>query len=213
MVDWKEAFDRQSSKLGVESFQKCGVRPSLIPVLTNYFQNRKIRVKWHGKFSEIKDQSGGGPQGSFFVILEYLAQTNFNTEYLTDEEKSTFVYDLSILEIINLLTIGLCSYNVKAHVASDIKSNATYIPSENLKSQTYLNSIIKWTDNQKMRLNEEKTKQMIVNFTNNFHFSTRNKLNNTHVEVIEKTKLLGTVLTNDLKWKENTSLLIKKANA
>ena len=31
MVDWKEAFDRQCSKLGVESFQKCGVRPSLIP--------------------------------------------------------------------------------------------------------------------------------------------------------------------------------------
>ena len=37
MVDWKEAFDRQCSKLGVESFQKCGVRPSFIPVLTNYF--------------------------------------------------------------------------------------------------------------------------------------------------------------------------------
>ena len=30
MVDWKEAYDRQCPKLGVEAFVKCGVRPSLI---------------------------------------------------------------------------------------------------------------------------------------------------------------------------------------
>ena len=139
--NWKEAFDRQCPKLGIESFQKCGVRPSLIPLLTNYFQDRKIRVKWHGLISYVKNINGGGPQGSLFGILEYLAQTNFNTEYLTDEEKYKFVDDLSILEIINLLTIGLCSYNVKAHVASDLKTNSTYISNEILKSQTYLNNI------------------------------------------------------------------------
>ena len=161
MVDWKEAFDRQCSKLVVESFQKCGVRPSLIPLLTNYFQNRKIGVKWHGHISDIKTQNGVGPQGSFFGILEYLAQNNFNTEYRTDEEKFKFVDDLSILEIINLLTIGLCSYNMKAHVASDIKTNATYIPRENLKSQAYLSSISEWTKQQKMKINEGKTRQMI----------------------------------------------------
>ena len=64
-----------------------------------------------------------------------------------------------------------------------------------------------------MRLNEEKTKQMIFNFTNIYQFSTRNKVKNKNVEVIEKTKLLGTVITSDLKWEENTSLLVKKANA
>ena len=54
---------------------------------------------------------------------------------------------------------------------------------------------------------------MIFNFTNNFQFTTRNKLNNKNVEIIEKTKLLGTVITNDLKWGEKTVLLVKKANA
>ena len=92
MVDWKEAFDHQCPKLGIESFQKSGVRPALIPLLTNCFQDRKIRVKWHGYFSETKSQNGSGPQGSFFGILEYLAQTNFKT----DEEKYKFVDDLSI---------------------------------------------------------------------------------------------------------------------
>ena len=33
------------------------------------------------------------------------------------------------------------------------------------------------------------------------------------IDTVEKTKLLGTVRTNDLKWDDNTSELIKKANA
>ena len=37
LVDWKQAFPRQCPKLGVESFLKNGVRPSLIPVLISYF--------------------------------------------------------------------------------------------------------------------------------------------------------------------------------
>ena len=88
-------------------------------------------MKWHEKVSETRKQNGGGPQGSIFGILEYLAQTNFNTDFLTPEEKFKFVDDLSILEIINLLTVGLCSYNMKAHVASDVISDSTYIPAEN----------------------------------------------------------------------------------
>ena len=213
MVDWKEAFDRQCAKLGVEAFLRCGVRPALIPLIMNYFQNRKIKVKWHGKISETKRQNGGGPQGSIFGILEYLAQTNFNTDYLTPEEKYKFVDDLSILEIINLLTIGMCSYNMRAHVASDIISESTYIPAENLKSQTYLRNIGQWTDHQKMKLNIDKTKQMIFNFTNNFKFSTRNTLNGKNIEIKDKTKLLGVMITNDLKWEDNTNMLVKKANA
>ena len=86
-------------------------------------------------------QNGRGPQGSIFGILEYIAQTNFNTEYLTNDEKFKFVDDLSILEIINLLTIGLSTYNMKAHVASDIQSDSTFITPENLKSQTYLQKL------------------------------------------------------------------------
>ena len=213
MIDWKEAFDRQCPKLGVEAFKRCGVRSSLIPLLINYFQNRKIRVKWHGKVSETRKQNRGGPQGSIFGILEYLAQTNFNTDYLTPEEKYKFMDDLSVLEIINLLTIGMCSYNMKAHVASDVISGSTFIPQENLKAQTYLNNISEWTEKQKMKLNKDKTKQMIFNFTDNFQFSTRTTLNGKNIETTNKTKLLGVVIRDDLKWENNTKLIVKKANA
>ena len=189
MVDWKEAFDRQCPKLGVEAFQKCGVRPSLIPILTNYFQNRKIRVKWHGIITEIRNQNGGGPQGSIFGNLEYQGQTNFNTEYLTTDEKYKFVDDLSILKVINLLSIGLCSYNFKAHVASDILPGQKFIPPENLKSQTYLNNLSEWTIKQKMKLNEKKTKSMIFNYSKKRQFTTKLKVNDLNLDIVNEATL------------------------
>ena len=44
--DWRQAFDLQWPKLGLESFVRNGVRPALLPLLKNYFQNRKMVVKW-----------------------------------------------------------------------------------------------------------------------------------------------------------------------
>ena len=58
LIDWNNAFPRQSPKLGIESFIKNCVRPGLIPVLINYFQDRKMSVKWHGCLSVPKDING-----------------------------------------------------------------------------------------------------------------------------------------------------------
>ena len=49
LVDWKQAFPRQCPALGVKLFIRNDVTPALIPVLINYFQGRKIKVKWHGQ--------------------------------------------------------------------------------------------------------------------------------------------------------------------
>ena len=50
LIDWNQAFDRQCPKLGVNSFIENGVRKSLIPILINYFQDRRMTVKWNSKF-------------------------------------------------------------------------------------------------------------------------------------------------------------------
>ena len=47
-VDWKDAFPNQCPELGIKSFIECGVRPSLIPVLISYFQERSVIVKSNG---------------------------------------------------------------------------------------------------------------------------------------------------------------------
>ena len=67
-----------------------------------------------------------------------------------------------------------------------------------------------WTQEQKMKINQSKTKTMKINFTNKYQFNTRLKVNNDIIQTVEETKQLGTILTNDLKWDKNTNNIVKK---
>ena len=126
-------------------------------------------------------------------------------------DRYKFIDDLSILEVINLLTIGISSYNFRNHVASDIGVNQSYVDSSHLQSQKSIDKINRWTTENKMKLNEKKTNIMIFNYTNNYQFATRIKINETILETLEQTKLLGVIISSDLTWRENTKMLIRKA--
>ena len=126
LIDWKEAFPRQCHKLGIEAFIKLGVRKTLIPTLINFFQDRRMAVKWHGQLSEIKKLNGSGPQGSTIGLLEYLAQSNNNCSMVDSDKRFKFIDDLTILEVVNLISIGISSYNVKNQVPNDIPDQKRY---------------------------------------------------------------------------------------
>jgi hypothetical protein len=190
LIDWNNAFPRQCPTLGVKSFLDNGVRPSLIPVLINYFEDRKMSVKWHGCRSVPKEIKGGGPQGATLGLLEYKSQSNNSADCVQVKDRFKFVDDLSILEIVNLLTIGITSFNIKQQIPSDIPDHNQFIPPQNLKSQGWLDEIDDWTENQKMMINTKKTKTMIFNFTDNFQFTTRLKIKEENIDVIDSTKLL-----------------------
>ena len=121
--------------------------------------------------------------------------------------------DLSFLEIIYLISQGLSIYDFQSHVASDIATEAQFLPSENTASQSYLNQIANWTELSKMKLNATKSKYMIVNFTKKHQFNTRLHLDSRPLEQVKQTRLLGVVINDDLSWHSNTQELIKKANS
>ena len=211
LIDWKQAFDRQCPKLGVQSFIRNGVRNSLIPVLTNYFQNRKMQVKWNGTLSSLRAMPGGGPQGCHMGQLEYLSQSDDSGNFVLSDDRFKFIDDMSLLDIINLLACGLSEYDFIHHVASDIPIGGKYLDSQNCNSQEILNSVAEWTNKNKMKLNEDKTNFMIFNPTRNSQFGIRLHLNGKPLEMIKQTTLLGTVISSDLTWTSNTSYIIKKA--
>ena len=213
LIDWQGAFDRQCHKLGVEAFLRNGARKSLIPILISYFQNRQMSVKWNGKFSTPYPLLGGGAQGGELGQLEYLVQSNNNTDFLDDKWKYKFIDDLSILEVINLVLCGLASYDFKTHVASDVAVHGNFLPIQNVQSQNYLDKISQWTREKKMSLNKQKSKFMLINFTRSKQFSTRIKLDDTPLQEISECKLLGVIIQNDLSFRKNTQSIIRKAYA
>ena len=102
--------------------------------------------------------------------------------------------------------------SIKLTFFSNLPSHNQIIPSQNLKTQQYLDSIQKWTSDRMMVLNEKKTKSMIFNFTKEKQFVTDIKLKNETLEVVKETKLLGVHITSDLKWNRNTEHLVKDSN-
>ena len=141
--------------------------------------------------------------------FNYLSQSNNSSDCVGQDDRYKFVDDLTVLEIVNILTIGLSSFNTRNQVPNDIGEHNQFIPPANLKSQTYLNEINSWTTKQRMLINKNKTKKMVFNFTNKYQFSTRLTLENQILETVKETKLLGTIITDDLKWDKNTDYIKK----
>ena len=106
-------------------------------------------MKWMVEITAPRRINGGGPQGATLGILEYLSQSNNSADCEGPDDRLKFVDDLPILEIANLLTIGLSSYNVKQQVPNYIAEDNQYISPENLKSQKYLDEIYQWTKDKK----------------------------------------------------------------
>ena len=213
LIDWSQAYDRQCPELVMKSFIANGVRKSIIPVLMNYFQERKMIVKWKNHQSSVRKLPGGGPQGCPLGQHSYTSISNDNASHIPIEDRFKWIDDLNTLEIINLAAIGLASYNHKLHVAADVGIDQKYLPTSNIKSQVYSDQICKWTQENKMKLNPDKSKVMLFNFTKKYQFAVRLFMDEKLLEIVNQSTVLGLVITADLTWKKNTEMLVRKANS
>ena len=80
-----------------------------------------MKVKWHSHYSSPRDF--------------YLSKSNDNADCVEEDKRFMFVNDLSFLEIIYLLNVGLSSYNVCLHVPSDIPTHNQVVNGDNLKTK------------------------------------------------------------------------------
>ena len=86
------------------------------------------------------------------------------------------------------------------------------LPPENNLLQMYIQDTESFTEENLMKINKNKTK--IMKFTNsrNLDFPMEVKFSDeTQIESITEIKLLGVIVTNDLKWSSNTSFICHKA--
>ena len=97
-----------------------------------------MSVKFKGTFSKPRTLNGGGVKGGTLGILENLSQSNDSANCVDRQNRFKFIDDLSTLEIINVLTIGIASHNFRYQVANDIPVHGQIIPRQNLNSQKYL---------------------------------------------------------------------------
>ena len=96
------------------------------------------------------------------------------------------------------------------HVASDIGIGQSFLPASSFQSQADLDSISNWSEENLVKLNEEKCNFMV--FTRSKEdFATRLFVNDQNIDQIPATKILGLWITEDLKWERNTKEVCRKA--
>ena len=63
-----------------------------------------------------------------------------------------------------------------------------------------------------MKINQEKTKIMVFNMTKKWQFPPEIGFQNQKfLEITKQSKILGVIISNDLKWSQNTQFIVEKA--
>ena len=155
--------------------------------------------------------NGGGPQGTLIGQIEYLVNSNDNADSVDPDDRFKYIDDLSVLELV-MMTGILKEYNFYEHVASDIAIGQSFLPPASYSTQDTLDGISAWTARNMMLLNEEKSNYMVFSRSQE-DFVTRLTLNNTKLERLNASKILGVWITEDLTWSRNTKEICLKAYA
>ena len=88
-----------------------------------------------------KNVTGGGIQGGTTGILEFISLTKGNLDFVGQDQGFKFADDSSCLEVLNLLSLGLSSYNAKYQVPSDVATSKLFLPTTECQTQTYFDKI------------------------------------------------------------------------
>ena len=75
-----------------------------------------------------------------------MSKSNDNADMVPPEDRFKYFDDLTFLEIINLLNIGIATYNLKQHVPDNLPVHNQIVKSNQLLSQGYVEKINEWTE-------------------------------------------------------------------
>ena len=183
-TDFSKGFDRVDLNVLMANLQKLNINSTLSNWVSAFLSNRMQATRIAGVLSDWKFSNGGIPQGKKLGVILFSVMTN---ELLIDWKLRTkFVDDTTALEIIPRNSISMMN-----------------IVAENINDFAVKN---------RMKLNPKKCKEMVIDpLEYNTTVLRPIAMGNTTIEKVKKYKLLGVILTDDLKWKEHIAYIYEKA--
>ena len=184
MLDFSKAFDRIDFNILMQKLINMRVHPSLINWIANFLTDRSQRIKIGSNFSSGRTTNGGVPQGTKLGPLLFLIIVN---DLNVSDDTVKFVDDTTIWEI----------------VLKGQESNSV-LPSQITEST-------KWDSENNMKLNP--TKEVRVGFSPLDPGALLPITIDGHdIVVVPHAKLLGVMISKDLKWIEHVDYICKKAS-
>lgn len=188
-LDLKRAFETVDRIKLLNKLKEYGIGGVVHKWLDSFLTKRKQKVKINGVTSNELEIDLGTPQGAIL---------------------SAFLFILYINDMPN--NLKHCRINLFADDTL-IYMSGTRINDIIGKVNEDLSGVFKWLCVNKLKLNVEKTKYMIIKGTNSrtHDADVSVKINNERLECVDTMKYLGVLIDNQLKFKKNCEYVCKKA--
>ena len=217
LVDLEKAFNRVSHRRVVEDLADMHVPGWLLSILVSYLTERSMFLKFDGAYSTRKLLPGSSPQGAFLGILLFLII--FNGALLRpgipriDSLSLKYIDDLSLLQAINLKDLLQPDIQARPFPLTYNERTAHVLNSSRNPLQQELLDLEKFAERKLLRIKEKKTNLMKFSFSKTMDFPPEVSIKcfQNNIEVVRETKLLGVVISEDLKWEANTQYICSRA--
>ena len=184
LFDYRKAFDMIDHSILVRKLQNLDLPSSIITWIADFLSNRYQRVKLSEDcFLQWGSVPSGVPQGT--KLGPWLFAVLINDLVLQDHPLWKFVDDITASEV----------------VSKGIESNA----------QSIVDQIGGWSTANHLQLNAKKCKELRIDFSKSTRELPLLTSNNEVLEILPSVKLLGLTISNNLKWNNHVTEIIKKA--
>ena len=217
LVDLEKAFNRVSHQLVIEDLADMHVPGWLLLILISYLTERSMFMRYKGSSSSRKFLPGSSPQGAFLGILLFIIIFNGAVLRPSVPRHYTlnlkYIDDLSMLAALNLREVLINDPVERQRPLSFNERNQQIVPIGNNPLQLELNNLKEFTTAKLLQIKEKKTNLMKFNFSRNYDFPPELIIDgfDNQLEVVKETKLLGLMITDDLRLNANTEYICKRA--
>ena len=184
-VDFSSAFNTIAPALLQDKLTQLSVPEPTCRWITDFLSDRKQRVRLGKLVSEPRTISTGAPQGCVLSPLLFSLYTNNCTSSHPSVKLLKFADDTTL--------IGLISNGDEAAYRKEVHNLAF------------------WCSQNHLELNACKTVEMVADFRRSPAATIPLIMCDSPVNTVESFRFLGTIMAQDLRWAENITSTIKKA--
>ena len=224
-IDLSKAFNRVDHTLLIQDLVDMHTPAWLLKIIFSYLSGRSMFLTYKGAQSKQKQLPGGGPQGAFLGGIIFMLK--FNGAFLRPpipREIKGPVHESKAKKVkyVDDGTVAL-SINLKKCLVSDPNSGwqrplvyrertEHILPHTSNLLQFYLSDAERFSNQNKLKINKQKTQVMLFNKSRKWDFLPKlNFSDGKELEVISEIRLVGVVLSDDLSWHKNTQFICDKA--
>ena len=186
LFDFRKAFDLIDNNILSEKLTRYNIPKTIMYWILDFLSNSKQRVKLSNDcFSEWSDVPAGVPQGTKLGPWLFVIMINdLNVSGVDDLWK--YVDDTTMSESVS-------------------RNDSSLI-------QNYVDEFARKSIADGLQLRETKCKELRISFSRPNKVFEPITINGKNVEVVTSTKLLGLIISNDLKWNTHISNTCKKVS-